>query len=160
MKCDDVDGREQRRFWRQHRAAALAMGAGLALGNLSCTCGLVDCWDSATITVRRTQGESLAVATSLDLDGLQIDCPAPMVNRTPGVSSSPPCHEKVDVRASGSELVIEVKQTAPRRIGVVLRDGDAVLAQRTFSPRYEKHMPNGDFCEPTCRQWQETWMLP
>jgi hypothetical protein len=161
MKAGQPDAQEPGTF-RAGWAAALisALAVVMALGNVSCTCGRVYCWDSATITVRGAQGESLLVATSLDLDGTRIDCPAPIVDSMGGVSTAQPCHEKVDVRASGSALIIEVKEAAPRRIGVVLRDGNAVLAERTFSPRYEKHMPNGDFCEPTCRQWQETWMLP
>jgi hypothetical protein len=144
---------------RRPAALLLALAAALALANLSCACTGIYCWDSATITVRRTSGERLLVATSLDLDGTKIDCPAPIVDGSAGFSFQQ-CHENVQMRSSASSLVIEVKETAPRRIGMVLRDGNTVLAERTFAPRYETRRPNGDFCEPTCRQWQDTWTLP
>ena len=136
----------------------LALTAAL-VGGVACACTNVYCWDSATVTVRRADGSPLALAVTVDLDGDKIDCAAPEPY-APG-RSGPPCHPRVDVTRRGDrEQVIDIRESAPKRITVTLRDGSRVVAEKTFAPDYESYRPNGFACEPTCRQWSDTWIVP
>jgi hypothetical protein len=130
-------------------------------GGMACVCTRIGCWDSASITVRRPGGTLPPLAVTLDVDGERIECPAPAEG---GLVTSPSCGSRteVDIRrfADSGEQVIEIRNATPKRVTVILRDGAAVLAERTFQPRYEEFSPNGRACGPTCGQWSETWTLP
>lgn len=141
-------------------------------------CTEIGCRDQASIRMHRPDWTTPPRAVELEIDGRRVTCPAPMA-RSPG---GQPCNDP-QVRVEHRELVdctetrtetavsqscvpngrleqiITVADT-PRRLVVTLVADDAVVAQRSFDLSYMTVQPNGEGCEPVCRQRAETWELP
>ncbi|WP_441288035.1 hypothetical protein ACSRUE_39245 [Sorangium sp. KYC3313] len=51
-------------------------------------------------------------------------------------------------------------QGTPARVDVVVRRDGALVGERSFTPAYRTSYPNGEDCEPACRQDAQDWALP
>ena len=150
-----------------------AAGCGTKSGTKTCT--LIGCTDQATIGIQRANGAGVSLSVSLDIDGRIVECPAPPAN------AGAPCDGQVRVtqrelqecfeemvgsaiflRCAGTgkfEQVVEISGT-PTTIRVTARNATMVVAESSFTPQYMDVQPNGPDCEPTCKQWGQTWILP
>jgi hypothetical protein len=151
-------------------------------GGLAClesrSCTEKGCSDSAAITIQRADGNTPPLSVQLEVDGRRVTCPAP----ARGSAGGQPCddprvfvqhRERVDcteTRTSTAisqscqpngtfELVIGLGGT-PARVDATVMDGATVVGQKTFDLNYLTVRPNGEGCEPVCRQGAETWQLP
>jgi hypothetical protein len=143
-------------------------------------CTDIGCLDGASITLRRSDGMRLALDTELTIDGRRVVCRAP----PPASGGSLPisqcdtdvsmtsreladCHEErsgnvvtqVCTPNGKFEQILSIRGT-PARVAMVLRENDQVVADKTIDLRYETARPNGEGCEPVCRQANTTWLLP
>jgi hypothetical protein len=153
------------------------VGVGcIDVGSKGCT--EAACADGATITIQREDGNTQPLAVELDVDGRRITCPAP----APRSAASGACDD-ARVRVEHRELfdcletrsatavsesckpngrlaqVISISGT-PQQIAVTLMQGVLVVNQRSFALNYLTVRPNGEGCEPVCRQGSEMWVLP
>jgi hypothetical protein len=170
------------RAWTAADAGVLLIAAVLGAGGpgLACTqevtCTLIGCQDGATLTLRRQGGQLPSFALTVQMDGHTIECPAP-----PGNNAFARCNEQafvttreaqdcqpsrvgdsVVVTCTGTgrfEQILEITGT-PASVKVAARAGAAPIAEKTFTPQYQSVQPNGPQCDPTCRQWSDTWELP
>jgi hypothetical protein len=153
--------------------AALASSLGC-----SKICTLVGCSDSATIVIRRADDTTPSLALELEIDGRRVLCAAPVLGTTGDracddasvsvgqrerrdcTETRTPAAASVSCTPNGRfEQVIQFVGTPQRVVVIATRDG-ALAGQRTFAPSYRALRPNGEDCEPVCRQWSETWVLP
>ncbi len=137
--------------------APLVAAGALALEGVSCTCTGIGCWDDAEIRIQR-EGSPPRFAARLDVDGMKVECSAP-----PSSGKSGECQPNiVSLFATQDTLGVDFLGLAPRRIVITLLDGSTVVAERTFTPHYEKvQVNNGPLCDnPTCHHARETWTLP
>jgi hypothetical protein len=153
--------------------------ACLLLGHAAClgkTCNEVGCLDQASITVRGPGGTTPPLAAQLQIDGRQVTCPAPMVGGVGVACDDRAVHiahrelgDCTEVRTATAvsqrcvpngrfEQVITVAGT-PQRIVARLMADTTVVGERTFELSYTSVRPNGDGCDPVCRQRAETWEL-
>jgi hypothetical protein len=56
------------------------------------------------------------------------------------------------------EHLLEIRST-PRRVKVVVKQGDRPLGERVLEPTYEQYTPNGPGCQPVCKQAKDTWKI-
>lgn len=118
------------------------------------------CNDLASITVRKPDGTTAPMAVVMDVDGRRVTCQAP-----PARSGATICDDdgtRVMHREAMNgrlEQVIAFSGT-PRRISVTLMENASVLAQKSFELVYMEVRPNGENCEPVCKQRAEIWELP
>jgi hypothetical protein len=123
-------------------------------------CNERGCVDQASITVRRADGATPPWGLVMEVDGRRVTCQSP-----PRGAGGVICDDnRVQVQhrqvASGRfEQVINFPGT-PQRISVTLMADTTVVAQRNFDLVYVEVRPNGEHCEPVCKQRAETWELP
>ena len=123
-------------------------------------CNEIGCVDPASITVRRTDGATPPLGLVMEVDGRRVTCQTP-----PRGAGGVICDDnRVQVQhrevSSGRfEQVISFPGT-PQRLSVTLMADTTVVAQRTFDLVYMEVRPNGEHCEPVCKQRAETWELP
>lgn len=141
-------------------------------------CTEIGCVNQASITLQRPDWMTEPLAVDLEVDGREIACPAP----TPRSAAGHACDD-AHVRVEHRELrdctetrtatavsltcvpngrlvqVISITGTPQRVVATVLA-GSSVVGQRIFELSYTSMRPNGDGCEPICRQGSETWVLP
>ena len=138
-------------------------------------CTAIGCQDQASLRIQGADGAPLRVSASIEIDGRKIECSLAEQD-APGVCEAgvrfwlrelQDCREEISGSSRGLhcvgtgrfEQVVEIAGT-PRAVQVVLRRDGAVLAQRTFEPKYEGVFPNGRDCDPVCKQWATTWDVP
>jgi len=144
----------------------------------SVSCTEIGCGDHATIHLRRTDGMTPALATELEIDGRRVTCSAPMPNgATIQVCDDTRVHvvhrELTDCTETKSPSSLQLscvpngrfEQTigvdgVPKKIVVKILENGTVTTQKSFEPNYTTVRPNGDGCEPTCKQYDETWEIP
>jgi hypothetical protein len=123
-------------------------------------CNERGCVDQASITVRRADGTTPPWGLVMEVDGRRVTCQSP-----PRGAGGVICDDnRVQVQhrevASGRfEQVINFPGT-PQRISVSLMADTTIVAQRNFELVYTEVRPNGEHCEPVCKQGAETWELP
>ena len=159
--------------------AALVLAALANLGcDLSRSCGQAGCFDQASIRVSRADGATPALAVELEVDGRRVICPAPPLRTARGAACDDAlvrvehreladCTETRTAEARSLscvpngrfEQVIGFAGT-PGRIVATLKSDSGVVAQRTFDLTYMNVHPNGEGCEPVCRQGARSWPLP
>jgi hypothetical protein len=151
-------------------------------GGVACSgrkaCTDIGCQDQASITVHRSDWTTPPLAVELVIDGRRVTCPAPLARSPGGGACDDPqvrvehreladCRETRTATAVSQSCVlngrlvqiINVSGTPQRIVASVVVD-TAVAAQRSFDLSYSIVRPNGDECEPACRQRAETWELP
>ena len=118
------------------------------------------CADQASIIVRRADGATPPMGVVMDVDGRRVTCQVP-----PRGAGGVICDDNRvqvqhrEVTGGRFEQVINFPGT-PKRIAVTLMADNTVVAQRTFELVYMEIRPNGEHCEPVCKQRSETWELP
>jgi hypothetical protein len=140
-------------------AAGGVLAAGMLLGGCPRPCSQIGCVDQAELKVRRTGGAPAAFAITVEFDGQAVDCAAPAADAAVAICATSRPASSLNTPTGRHEQLVIV-QGAPARFRVVLRDGGAVVAERTFEPRYRTSQPNGPDCEPTCHQWSDVWEVP
>lgn len=142
------------------------------------SCTEIGCGDQSSIAIHSADWMTPPMAVELDIDGRRVICGAPPL-RTAGQAACDDRQVRVEHRerydcketrtataATQSctpngrlEQVITVAGT-PRRITVTLMADNAVVGQRTFESDYMTFRPNGEGCDPECRQRSDSWELP
>lgn len=117
------------------------------------------CADQASIIVRRADGATPPMGVVMDVDGRRVTCQVP-----PRAAGGVICDDNRvqvqhrEVTGGRFEQVITLPGT-PRQIAVTLMADNTVVAQRSFEVVYMEIRPNGEHCEPVCKQRSETWEL-
>jgi hypothetical protein len=151
-------------------------------GSLGCleskACTEIGCADGASIRVHRSDWTTPPLTFELEVDGRRVTCPAPMP-RSPG---GRPCDDNqvrvehreladcTETRTATAvsqscvpngrlELIISIGGT-PQRIIATAKADTEIVDQGSFDLSYMTVRPNGDGCEPVCRQGTNTWELP
>lgn len=118
------------------------------------------CVNQASITVRRADGATPPMGVVMDVDGRRVTCQVP-----PRAAGGVICDDNAvqvqhrEVAGGRFEQVVTLPGT-PQRVAVTLMAGTTVVAQRDFQLVYMEIRPNGEHCEPVCKQRSETWELP
>ncbi|MEA2697897.1 MAG: hypothetical protein QOI66_2168 [Myxococcales bacterium] len=141
-------------------------------------CSEVGCRDQASITVHRADWMTLPLALTLEIDGRTVKCAAPPASPASGT----PCDDlqvsvahrelttctetrtanAVSLHCEPNGRLVEVITFAgtPQRIVATVKADGADVGPKTFDVTYATVRPNGDGCEPVCRQYAGEWELP
>jgi hypothetical protein len=129
------------------------------------------------LSFTRPDGAWPGLSVELEVDDRHVDCAVPAEPPNSAIACSADvavsareaqdCHEErtataVSQRCIGTGRFAEeiTIQGTPGTLNLLLLDGDVVLDEKTFTPVYKSAQPNGPGCEPTCRQWSTSWVLP
>jgi hypothetical protein len=168
-------------------AAGVAMAAAMSGCIMTPkACNEMGCIDSFSITTATANKSWAAGEYTLELavDGNAVSCAYNWTN-TPEVGGggvfvqcSPTVSVSIDPVAICTETrhggVVSQRCTpapgqftqrlaiggTPTRVDVVVRRDGALLGERSFTPAYRTSYPNGEGCEPACRQDTQDWALP
>ena len=166
------------RPWLGYGALVLLVFSGEAQSG--CTgqqCTEIGCIDGYELTIRRADGTAPIERVEVEYGEEHAVCPLVTVDGERYVACSiavglnlrdqVTCTETHDDDSQSQsctptgdyELSLSI-QGLPASVRVTLHDGAAIVHERTFAPNYRSFQPNGEGCEPTCRQASELWSLP
>lgn len=146
-----------------------------SLAGCSKTCTGENCTSQAVVRIRRADGRAPTFAVEVEIANERSNCDAPVEGgrtRTCGTRVSVALGQQTrcqDTSEAGPNVatcaatgqydeVIEIDGNPPN-FTIRLKDGDAVIAERTFQPRYVASEPNGPGCG-LCTRSEELWTLP
>jgi hypothetical protein len=139
-------------------AAALTLAAATVL-NTACglACGDAGCLPGLSVELSGTWPEG-QYELAYSADDIQGSCTAVFLGSGELDLASSCTNGQVFPGRNGKPAVM-FYSTAERIEVAVSREGTE-LVRRTYEPEYEENEPNGDFCDPTCKNAADTLALP
>jgi hypothetical protein len=164
--------------WLGYGAFVLLVFSGEAQsGCAGQECTEIGCIDGYELTIRRDDGTAPTERVEVEYGDEHVVCPLVAVDGERYVACSiavglslrdqVTCTKTQDDDSQSQsctptgdyELSLSI-QGLPASVRVTLNEGDAVVGERTLTPKYRSFQPNGEGCEPTCRQASDLWSLP
>ena len=167
-----------KKAWLGYGAFLLLVFSGEAQsGCAGQECTEMGCIDGYEVTIRRADGTAPTEPVAVEYGEEHVVCPPVSVDGERYVACSiavglslrdqVTCTETQDDDSQSQsctptgdyELSLTI-QGLPVSVRVTLNGDDTVIHERTFTPDYRSFQPNGEGCEPTCRQASDVWSLP
>jgi hypothetical protein len=127
------------------------------------TCTLLGCFSAAAISIQLADGGVPKFDLTLNTGGKPVTCSLPDQSGYLPFGQGKPCGRTATVTvrevSPGKVEALLVIRGTPKSIAISLATSGHAVAQRTFTPEYVEHSPNGPNCEPHCRFWRFDWLI-